>query len=127
MKSDISSRENIHFIIVKFYDKLISDEDMLPFFKDIIKQNHLEEHFEIITDFWEDILFQSYKYKNNPMQKHLDFARKMPFSKNHFSIWLNYFQNTIDEYFDGRIALEMKTRAQSIAMVMQLKMNIYSK
>lgn len=126
MKPDISSREDINIVIVKFYNKLISDENMFPFFKEIIEHNHLNEHLEIITTFWEDILLDSYKYKNNAMQKHIDFAKKTPFSKHHFATWLNYFQNTIDEFFDGQVAHEMKTRAQSIAMIMQLKMNLYN-
>lgn len=124
-KTDISSRKDIKFIIATFYEKLLADVKMYPFFKDIVHQNHLEEHLEIITDFWEDILFQSYKYKNNPMQKHLDFAKKMPFSKEHFLIWLDYLQSTIDDFFEGTIAHLMKTRAQSIAMVMQVKMKLY--
>lgn len=125
-KQDITTREDLKLVITKFYDKLLSDEKMYPFFKEIVKQNHLESHLEIITDFWEDILLASYKYKNNPMQKHLDFAKKMAFSKEHFTLWLTYLHNTIDEYFDGQIAHQMKTRAQSIATIMQLKMNLYN-
>lgn len=125
MKTDINSREDILFIVTKFYDKLLNDDIMLPFFKEIITQNHLNTHLEIITDFWEDLLFHSYKYKNNPMQKHLDFAKKMPFTQQHFNLWVNYLHNTIDEYYSGETAHIMKTRAQSIATVMQLKLNLF--
>lgn len=125
MKTDITSRKDINLIITKFYDKLLNDTAMYPFFKEIVTLNHLEKHLEIITDFWEDILLQSYKYKNNPMQKHLDFAKKMPFTKQHFNLWVNYLHNTIDEYYDGETAHIMKTRAQSIATVMQLKLNLF--
>ena len=63
MNQDISSREDIHFIITEFYKKLISDENMLPFFEAIVKENHLEEHIEIITDFWQDILLDTSSYQ----------------------------------------------------------------
>jgi len=87
MQQDISSREDIHFIITEFYKKLISDSEMLPFFEEIVQQNHLEKHLEIITDFWQDILFQTNSYQNNVLQKHLDFNEKVRFKKVHFKKW----------------------------------------
>lgn len=126
-KPDISSRKDIHSIISSFYEKLISDTKMLPFFEKIIANKELPHHLHIITDFWEDILFSTHNYKNNPMKIHLDFHQKMPFSKEHFNNWLLYFKQSIDENFTGNNAEEMKNRATSIAMVMQLKMDLYHK
>jgi hemoglobin len=68
MKLDISSRKDIKSILSEFYNKLLMDEKMLPFFEEIICNNQLEHHLEIITDFWEDILFDTTLYKNNAMQ-----------------------------------------------------------
>lgn len=125
MKTDILSRNDIYFIIADFYKKLVKDRMMYPFFKDIVAQNDLVSHLEIITDFWEDILFQTHTYKNNPMQKHLDFHQKMNFTKKHFDRWLQYLSSTIDANFVGINSENMKTRALSIANVMQVKMNLY--
>ena len=125
MQQDISSREDIHFIITEFYKKLISDSEMLPFFEEIVQQNHLEKHLEIITDFWQDILFQTNSYQNNVLQKHLDFNEKVRFKKVHFKKWLFYLQTTIDASFKGQVAQNMKDRANSIAMVMQVKFKLY--
>ena len=127
MKQDISSKKDIKFIITKFYDLLLIDEKMIPFFKEIVKQNHLEEHLEIISDFWNDILFHTTTYKNNTMQKHLDKNAFVKFKKEHFTIWTSYLFQTIDAYFKGVVAEQMKNRATSIATVMQLKMNVYKK
>ena len=125
MKNEISTRADVKFIISTFYEKLLKDDEMLPFFIDIVKKGQLEHHLETITDFWEDILFQTYNYKNNTMQKHLDFDKKFAFSKRHFYLWLEYFNQTVDEYYIGKKALDIKTRAQSIATIMQVKMNLY--
>lgn len=125
MKPDIASRNNIKYIITKFYDKLILDEKMLPFFDEFLKNNTLESHLEIITDFWNDILFDTIRYSNNVMQKHIDKNVFVSFEKEHFSIWVSYFFETVDCYFQGENAEKMKSRAASIATVMQLKMNIF--
>ena len=125
MQQDISSKEDIHFIITEFYKKLISDSEMLPFFEEIVQQNHLEKHLEIITDFWQDILFQTNSYQNNVLQKHLDFNEKVRFKKVHFKKWLFYLQTTIDASFKVQVAQNMKDRANSIAMVMQVKFKLY--
>lgn len=125
MKQDITSRKDIHFIITGFYEKLTSDEKMLPFFDEIVQSNHLEEHIETITDFWQDILLYTSNYSNNVLKKHLDFHKKKAFKKAHFTTWLMYLLETIDANFDGQNAQNMKDRAASIAMVMQVKLNLY--
>ena len=126
-KQDVLSRKDIKQIITKFYDKLLVDEKMLPFFENIIKENELEHHLEIITDFWNDILFDTITYTNNVMQKHMDKNVFVKFKKEHFTIWVSYFINTITDFFEGENSEKMKERAQSIAIVMQLKMNVYNK
>ena len=125
MIQDISSRNDIHFIITEFYKKLIADENMLPFFEAIVKEKHLEAHIETITDFWQDLLFHTSAYGENVMQKHLDFNKKVVFKKEHFTTWLSYLTTTIEVSFDGQNAQNMKDRAASIAMVMQVKMRLY--
>lgn len=125
MKKDVSSRDDIHFIITEFYKKLTSDSEMIPFFEEIVKQNHLEKHIDVISDFWQDILLNTNTYKNNVLQKHLDFDKKVRFKKEHFTKWLAYLTTTIDTSFEGQVAQNMKDRANSIAMVMQVKFKLY--
>ena len=122
----ITVREDIKFIITAFYKKLVIDEEMLPFFEDIIAKNHLEQHIDVITDFWEDILLDTSSYENNVLQKHLSFNKKVTFKKHHFETWLAYLITTVDTSFEGEISERMKGRAKSIAMVMQVKMNLYN-
>jgi len=127
MKLDISSRKDIKLIIRKFYELLLVDENMIPFFEDIVVQNQLEEHIEIITDFWSDLLFDTNSYANNVMKKHVDKNVFVAFKKVHFTIWISYLFETIDAYFEGENAVNMKNRASSIATVMELKMSVYEK
>ena len=66
-----------------------------------------------------------YSIKNNVLQKHIDKNMFIKFEKTHFSIWLDYLLSTVDENFTGLKSDLLKNRAQSIATVMQLKMNLY--
>lgn len=122
---DISSRKDIKFIISSFYKKLLENELMLPFFSDFLAENLLEKHLETITDFWQDVLFDTILYKTNLLTKHIDIHKRLPFKESHFSIWISYFSETVDENFCGINAEKMKNRASSIATVMKIKMNIY--
>lgn len=124
MKPNISSRADIKFISTQFYKLLLDNEEMNPFFENIVRENQLEHHLEDITDFWSDILFDTNTYTKNVMKKHLDINAFIKFEKHHFTIWISYLFLTIDTHFKGENAVKMKTRATSIATVMQLKMNI---
>ena len=125
MKPDISSRKDIKFIITNFYNLLLADKKMIPFFEDIVAENHLEEHLDVISDFWNDILFDTNLYANNVMKKHVDKNVFVAFKKEHFTIWISYFFETIDANFEGEKTHLMKNRARSIATVMELKLGVY--
>jgi hemoglobin len=118
MKQDVSSRKDSKQLIIKFYDKLLVDEKMIPFFIAFVKENQLEHHFEIIADFWNDIIFDSVCCGINVMQKHLDKNVFVRFKKEHFTLWVSYFLEAIDTYFIGENSERMKSRVQSIATVM---------
>ena len=120
--TDIQNKENIHFIMSEFYVKLLKDDLVKHFFDDIIKNNHLEEHLNTITDFWNAILFNATDYQRNAMQPHLILNQTTPFKNEHFKRWLLLFNATIDENFIGEKAEMAKTRALSIATVMEIKM-----
>ncbi|RPD99927.1 group III truncated hemoglobin [Aureibaculum marinum] len=123
---DIKNREDIYFLIDNFYKKLLSDDLVKHFFLDILKQNHLEQHLQIITDFWNGILFNSPDYKRNAMQPHLILNKSKPFKNEHFKRWLSHFTSSIDENFKGEKAEMAKTRALSIATIMEIKMTTNS-
>ena len=121
MKKDISSREDIFLLVKKFYDKLLNDETISYLFTDIAKID-LDHHLPVLVDFWDSILFQSDTYRKNAMQPHLILHQKSPLQKHHFETWLTYFNNTVDELFEGEKAFIAKERAKSIATVMQIKL-----
>ena len=120
MKKDITDREDIDRLMNVFYEKLLKDDTINYIFTDVAKID-IKTHIPVIADFWESILFNHDIYHNNPMKIHTDMNNQTPLLKHHFDTWLSYFASTVDELFEGSIALLAKERALSIATVMQVK------
>ena len=119
---DIETREDILLILEDFYKKLLSDEKISFFFtKTTHVDQHLKHHLEVLATFWEQSLFLKGGYSNNMFQIHKDVHEKHPFTKEHYTIWLDHFYETIDNYFEGKMAEQMKTNALNMATVMQIK------
>ncbi|WP_062062164.1 group III truncated hemoglobin [Aquimarina longa] len=117
---DITSRQDIEFLMKAFYKNAFDNPVIGVFFTKIAKIN-LQEHIPEITDFWEQQLFRTGTYKKNVMQIHKQLNTKKKFDKTHFDTWLSLFHKTVDNNFKGQKAELIKTRALSIATVMQLK------
>ncbi len=121
-RKDIKDRKAIELLIDTFYDKVRKDETLAYIFDDIAKVDW-ENHLPVMYDFWETTLFHTGSYKRNAMQPHLDLNEKIPLKKLHFDQWLKLFNETVDELFEGEIAHNAKTRALSIATMMQIKIS----
>lgn len=121
MKKDISNREDLYLIVQSFYEKLFSDADMEIFFNEFKEPEALKKHLLVLVDFWDGILFYTGAYKKNAIQPHLEKNKKVPFESKHFKKWILLFSNSIDELFQGEVSEMAKSRAQSIATVMQIK------
>lgn len=121
MKKDIENREDLYLLVKTFYIKLMDDEVMRHFFIELLDENLLEEHLQTLVDFWDNILFFSGGYRKNAMQPHLHLHQKTPIKKIHFNAWLSMFNSSVDELFEGEMAHTAKTRALSIATVMEIK------
>ena len=120
MKKDITIREDIELLMNNFYERLLSDEAISYIFTDVAKLD-IKTHIPVIADFWESVLLNKSVYHNNTMKIHLDLNDKTPLLKEHFEVWLKHFTATVDELFEGNIALVAKQRATSVATVMQIK------
>ncbi len=119
-KHDIESREDIEFLMRKFYEKLLVDQTVGFLFTEIAELD-LEAHIPKLVDFWADQLLGSNTYSGNPMRVHMKLHQKSSLKKEHFNVWLNHFRETVDSHFSGQKADLIKERALSIATIMQVK------
>jgi hemoglobin len=123
-KKDIKKREDIIKLVDGFYEKIRADETIGPIF-DQVAQTNWERHMPVMYDFWENVIFHTGLYSGNPMIAHQRVHALRPFTKDHFTRWLELFRATLHEYFGGPNTELADQRATSIATVMQLKLEAY--
>lgn len=115
-KPDISTRQQVEQLVDTFYDKVKCDPLLSPVFKDLDWPKHLPNMYH----FWTFNLLGEAGYKGNIIQKHLP----LKINSEHFNQWLKLFNETVDELFVGDKAEEAKSRAYSMAVVIQVKMGV---
>lgn len=119
---DIETRDDLEKLMWEFYRRLLADPSISYIFTDVAKID-LEAHIPHLTDFWELSVFHTGNYKKNVMQIHLDLNAKEKFTEKHFETWLRHFFETTDTLFEGPNAEKIKTRAESVATVMKIKLS----
>lgn len=122
MKTDIENKEQVKILVDAFYEKVRSDETIGYLFTDVARVNW-EKHLPVMYAFWENILLMNGAFSGNPMVKHIQLHRLSPLTKEHFNRWIELFNQTVDEYFEGANADRIKQKAYSIATVMQVRID----
>lgn len=113
---DIQSRADIEKLVNAFYAKVQADALLAPVFSHVDWPHHLP----LMCDFWALTLLGEPGYRNNMVQKHLS----LPIRPEHFTQWITLFNASVDELFAGEKAEEAKSRAYSMAIVIQVKLGL---
>jgi hemoglobin len=119
---DIQTQDDLYLLVDEFYKKLLADEQISYIFTEVVKIK-IEEHLPILVTFWSQGILGTGGYCKNLTQIHLDINEKEYLSPELFKIWLNHFNNSVDENFKGEKAAQIKTQALSIATVIQIKIS----
>lgn len=125
-KTDITTENDIKLLIDNFYKKVISDPVIGFIFTDVISLSW-EKHIPVMYSFWGSMLLGTNSYRGNPMIKHIELDKKFPLTKIHFDKWLELWEQTIYENFNGKTADEAIVRAKNIAGLMQHKIELSNK
>lgn len=115
-KKKLESRADITFLVQAFYECILKDELLSPFFKKLDFDKHLPK----MIDFWCFVLLGETGYTTNVIEKHLH----MPLKGEHFDRWLSLFHQTLNTYFEGENVEIAEQRAFTIAWTTKSKMNI---
>jgi hemoglobin len=114
MKRDIETKTDIERMIRTFYASLLTNEEIKPLFAN----TDFEAHMPHMVAFWSFVLLDEEGYKTNVFDKHVH----LPIKEEHFEIWLQHFENTINTLFKGEKAEMAKLRAQNIAYTFKIKL-----
>ena len=118
MKRDIEDRKDIELMINTFYEKVIADPFIGPFFTETVKINW-DRHLPIMYDFWDNAIFFSGTYTGRPLEAHKHLNSLAPLRKEHFEQWNKLFSETVNGLFTGEKATLAISRAYNISAVMQ--------
>lgn len=119
----LETREDIEFLVNKFYDKVGTDKTIGFFFNDVAKVDW-SHHLPKMYSFWETLLFGQVSYKGNPMAVHFPINEKVAMEKRHFEHWIKLWTETVEENFTGEMAEMAIYKAKNIANLMGYKMEM---
>jgi hemoglobin len=112
---DITTKNDIVDFVNAFYDKVMRNELLSPFFKNL----NFEKHLPKMVDFWAFVLLDQAGYTTNVTDKHMQFR----LTHDHFEQWISLFNGTLDELFAGEKVEMAKQRAALIGWTIENKLN----
>lgn len=119
----IASREDVDFLVRRFYEQVRDHELLGPVFNEIVQD--WEVHLVHLSDFWEMILLQTGPGagKFNPTKVHREVDAKVNYSIDqvHFGNWLELWVATLDQYFEGEVAAYAKEHARRMAHMLFMR------
>jgi len=122
MKKDIENRADIQLLVDTFYTKVKADRTIGHFFSEVVPVDW-ETHLPRMYSFWETVLLGQASYKGNPMVKHAALHQQQALDENHFSRWLELWQQTVNELFEGPMAESAKRKPEQMKVIMMSKLN----
>ncbi len=113
----IENRNDVNRLVNRFYAKIRKDELLGPIFNSHIAEEKWPEHLSKLTDFWETNLFGIPKFKGSPSAKHINVDANLnhTIESKHFGKWLQLWFQTIDELYEGELALKAKESARKMS------------
>jgi hemoglobin len=117
---DITNQQDLYFLVDEFYEKLLSDERISYVFTDVVKIK-IEEHLPILVTFWSQLILGTGGYTNNLTDIHLKVDKLEHLTPELFDIWLNHFNKTVNQFFEGKNTSEIKLQAKNLSIILQIK------
>ncbi len=116
---DISTADDIRTLVHAFYDGMENDPVLGSYFAGLDWPEHLPK----MVRFWSSVAFQTGEYRGRPFVPH---ARMPGLSREHFARWVQRFHAAVDAHFAGARAAQVKSRAEQIAGVFQMKLGLWT-
>lgn len=121
--TDIQTQKDLYFLVDEFYKKLLADSRINYIFTDVVKIK-IEEHLPILVTFWSQMVLGTGGYANNLTDIHLKVDRLEHLTPKMFDIWIDYFNQTVDDNFSGDNSSEIKKQAKNLSTILQIKIKL---
>lgn len=111
--TDIQSATDVKLLVDTFYERVLKDELLSPFFQRLDFAHHLPNMYH----FWNFVLLDEPGYTTNVTEIH----SRMRLNKELFDRWVEMFSATVDDLFAGEKAGLAKQRAAIMGWTMASK------
>lgn len=102
--------DNLRLLVTTFYGGARLDPMLGPIFEERIGASW-DRHMEHIVDFWSSVLLGTGRFRGNPMLKHALIPDLTP---EHFDRWMERFEATVEEIYEGDAAGQILLRARNM-------------
>jgi hemoglobin len=116
-RPDLDRRERIERMVRDFYRQVAMDDLLGPVFARA--EVDWSAHLPKMVDFWAWQLLGEPRYDRNPLRAHEPVHARDPFHPALYERWLDLFDSTIDDDFEGPLAELAKGRARRMAHALQ--------
>lgn len=113
---DITTEQDIEVLVNQFYDAVVLDEILAPFFMRIDFAHHKPK----MIDFWAFVLLDKPGYTTNIFDKHA----AMTLTAEALNHWTVLFEQTVRNLYSGEKAEFAILRAKTIAWTFKEKMHL---
>lgn len=117
---DIATREDIENLVNTFYDRVKIDNTIGLIFHQMIGQDW-SHHLPIMYSFWSMVLLETGGYTGNPVKKHIEIDKRYQLTQEHFTRWMELWNDTVDNLYQGPKADEAKKRALLMKDLISMK------
>lgn len=117
-KADIQTLADVKLMVDTFYGRVQEDTLIGPIFNAKL-EGRWPEHLGKMYTFWQTILLDEYTYQGRPFPPHA----QLPIEAEHFERWLQLFDKTVNDLFEGPTAEEAKSRGRKMAALFQVKLD----
>lgn len=119
-QTDLLDLNDIKLLVDTFYTNVRKNDLLAPIFNERIGERW-PEHLEKMYKFWQTILLEEHTYHGSPFPVHM----QLPVDQTHFNVWIQLFNQTVDELFVGTKAEEAKWRGAKMAEMFAYKIDYF--
>jgi hemoglobin len=113
-RPDLTTRSQIHDLVVVFYRELIMDEVLDQVFEEVAEVDW-STHIPLLIDYWCRVLLGHQTYQGALLVAHRHVHEQQAFEAEHFDRWYGLWVMTIDQGWAGPLAEKAKSHAARIA------------